>query len=85
MENSHPLDRFTTSPITYNKKYKGKFNLHDIHDEEKSVHIGHDVWIGEGVTLKRGVRVGTGAVIGYGALVTKDAPRALLLLGYQHV
>lgn len=81
MENNHPLDRFTTSPITYHKKYKGKFNLHDIHDEEKSVHIEHDVWIGESVTLKRGIRVGTGAVIGYGALVTKNVPPYSVVAG----
>lgn len=43
-------------------------------EEEKSVHIGNDVWIGDRVTIMPGVHIGNGCIIAAGAVVTKDVP-----------
>ena len=43
-------------------------------EEEKTVHIGNDVWIGSNVIVVDGVTIGDGAIIAAGAVVTKDVP-----------
>ncbi len=70
---NHPLDRVSTHPFTYHKKY-GFVNesekiagITDI----KTV-IGNDVWIGANVTILAGLTIGDGAVLGANSLVTKD-------------
>lgn len=79
MGDEHPLDRFTTSRITYGKEYEhlpiySAFSL-----KPKFSIIGNDVWIGENVTLKRGITIGDGAVIATGSIVTKDVePYAII-------
>lgn len=75
---NHPLDRVSTHPFFYLKK----FGLISADREEViagvpkngKITIGHDVWIGRDVTLLTGVTVGHGAVIAAGAVVTKDVP-----------
>lgn len=81
MENNHPLDRYTTSPITYASKFKHLFNQKHIQDKEKRVEVGNDVWIGENVTLKREIKIGDGSVIGYGSIVTKDVEPYSIVAG----
>lgn len=78
----HPVERFTTSSITYDSQF---CISRDIKDEnilsqanniisKVNVNIGNDVWIGEGATLKRNITIGNGAVIAANSLVTKDVP-----------
>uniref|UniRef100_UPI0029823764 CatB-related O-acetyltransferase n=1 Tax=Photobacterium leiognathi TaxID=553611 RepID=UPI0029823764 len=72
MGDDHPLDRFTTSIVTYNNKYRNLFKQIDFSPNPKKVHIGNDVWVGEGVIFKRGVTIGDGAIIACGSIVTRD-------------
>lgn len=69
----HPLDRVSTHPFTYNKRYGyvDRDGALDGIGDPRTV-IGHDVWIGANATILAGVTVGNGAVIGAHALVTKD-------------
>lgn len=79
MGDEHPLDRFTTSIVTYSKKYKNLFKQIDFSPKTKSIDIGNDVWVGEGVIFKRGVTIGDGAIIACGTIVTKDvAPYSIV-------
>ncbi|WP_086981674.1 CatB-related O-acetyltransferase [Vibrio aphrogenes] len=72
MGDDHPLDRYTTSRVTYGQEYLDIMPITQFTSKEKLVTIGNDVWIGENVTLKRGVAIGDGAVIATGSIVTKD-------------
>lgn len=73
----HPLDCFTTSPITYEYEFLGgnaqPFPLKSIKANQKLI-IGNDVWIGQNVSLRAGITVGDGAVIAANAVVVKDVP-----------
>lgn len=72
----HPIERFTSSPITYNP------SIFCSHLELKTrpiipgstIVIQNDVWIGQHVTLKPGITIGNGAVIAANSVVTKDVP-----------
>ena len=82
----HPLNRFTTSAISYATNSKtdivplatglveGTFEPIAFPQEPRKVSIGHDVWIGDNVTVKAGIQIGNGSVVGHGSLVTKDVP-----------
>ncbi|MDC5822021.1 CatB-related O-acetyltransferase [Vibrio europaeus] len=72
----HPIERITTSPITYCNLFgvnKGKIQTYSSPEEDKLI-IGNDVWIGQNVTLKPGITISDGAVIAANAVVTKDVP-----------
>ncbi len=76
---SHPTDRLSTHPFTYENIFMSPFRsdsncLLPYSDKIKPTIIGHDVWIGSGVKIKSGVRIGNGCVIGAGSVVTKDIP-----------
>ena len=76
----HPIERFTTSSITYDTWspiFKGDFRLHKTSAPppwNNEVIIENDVWIGANVTLKKGVTLHTGCVVGANSLVTHDVP-----------
>ena len=82
----HPIDRFTTSPISYtlnsssanvplnSEEVQGDFQAIPYKQKPAGVTIGNDVWIGENATFKPGVVVGDGAVIATGSIITKDVP-----------
>lgn len=82
----HPMERFTTSPISYTLNTsqmqvplacgteEGNFQAVPYRQKLAKVTIGNDVWIGDYVTFKPGVVVGDGAVVATGAIVTKDVP-----------
>lgn len=86
MYGNHPVDRFTTSMLTYDSKVTA-FNDY-LTDNNASVDfvknpiqnscpivIGNDVWVGQDVRfVSTGVTVGDGAIIAGGSLVTKDVP-----------
>lgn len=81
---NHPIDRFTTSSVSYDNRanicrdlledsnFKQKENPNISND--KSIVIGNDVWIGSKVTLSRGIKINDGAIIASGSIVTKDVP-----------
>lgn len=74
---SHPLGRFSTSPLFYRKNNPLKCSLVDDDKsivEYKQVSIGSDVWVGARTVILDGVSIGHGAVIAAGAVVTKDVP-----------
>ncbi len=76
----HPIERFTTSTVTYSKypfilSDWGALKQVEFNGEsEDPITIGNDVWIGGDVILKPGITIGDGAVIAQNALVTKDIP-----------
>ena len=75
----HPLEHFSTSPLTYSpvngiSKLLGHLNYDLKFKETGHVNIGADVWIGARVIIMDGVSIGIGAVIGANTVVTKDIP-----------
>lgn len=82
----HPVDRFTTSNISYSKNpahmnvpiaagtETGNFQAIPYKPLLTGVQIQNDVWIGEDVTCKQGIVIGDGAIIAARAVVTKDVP-----------
>ena len=72
----HPIERITTSPISYCNIFginNGQVPIFPFHESTKLV-IGNDVWIGQNVTLKPGITISDGAIIAANAVVTKDVP-----------
>ena len=70
----HPIERITTSPITYCDLFgvnSGQVKTYS-YPEAGTLNIGNDVWIGQNVTLKPGITIGDGAIIAANAVVTKD-------------
>lgn len=82
----HPIERFTTSAISYSSNpihgnvplaagtEEGDFQAITYKQKIHRVSIENDVWIGEDVTMKPGITIGNGAVVATGAVVTKDVP-----------
>jgi acetyltransferase-like isoleucine patch superfamily enzyme len=76
--NQHPLDRFTTSTISYtnvdfpNSVFENQ--LGRLNSIDQTITIKNDVWIGADAVLKPGITIGNGAVIAANAVVTKDVP-----------
>lgn len=93
IEAGHPLDRFTTSNITYveNNVALNQFSIDQNKDFSTSrinkadnlpIVIGNDVWIGQDVRFSsKGITVGDGAVIAAGSIVTKDVPPYAVVAG----
>ncbi len=81
---AHPLERFSTSSVTYDDIFKitEDFNASETFVQKPwekglndvTIEIGNDVWIGDGVILGRKVKIGHGAVIATGSILTKDVP-----------
>jgi len=90
----HPISRFTTANITYDRQaitnaqffrdYPEIENFQVNNNEPKNglgVTIGNDVWIGEDVTIARGVTIGDGAILAAKALITRDVPPYAIMGG----
>ncbi len=79
----HPIHRFTTHPITTERKYGfiEKELAEEYLQESNLITIGNDVWIGSNVIILPPVNISTGAVIGAGAVVTKDVPPYAVVVG----
>jgi virginiamycin A acetyltransferase len=77
---NHPLDRVSTHPFTYSRKYgyvASDQAVQGVSDAKTT--IGHDVWIGANVTVLAGVSIGNGAVLGANSVVTDDvAPYSIV-------
>ena len=90
---NHPIDRFTTSSltysfnsITYNTYLKDNgLEFPPVPSPKVSVKpliIGNDVWIGSNVTFSsKGIKVNDGAVIAANTVVTKDVPPYSVVAG----
>lgn len=82
MGSKHPIERFSSSAITYDDKFipfrkalakgGGLVQVENQHLKLRDIKIGNDVWIGANVTLTPGITIGDGAVIAAHAVVTKD-------------
>ncbi|KXF82021.1 hypothetical protein ATN88_18790 [Enterovibrio coralii] len=71
----HPLDRFTTSNISYDPTFGiSSPCILPFESNSRAIKIKNDVWIGADVTIKRGVTINNGAVIAAHSVVTKDVP-----------
>ncbi|HIF9188418.1 CatB-related O-acetyltransferase [Photobacterium damselae] len=74
---NHPLQRFTTSSITYDKgifpNISETLKIKEILPPPKTT-IKNDVWIAENVLIKNGIVINDGAVIAANSVVTKDVP-----------
>lgn len=93
MQGSHPVDRFTTSMLTYdrfNSAYSDYLNDFDktFNHSPSTVKnggpliVGNDVWIGQNVRfVPKGVTIGDGAIVAGEALVTKDVPPCAVVGG----
>lgn len=84
---SHPIERLTMHPFTYDPFYEhhaqavhGVDWIRQPYDKwSKPITIGNAVWIGLDVTFGSGVHIGDGAVVASHALVTKDvAPYSIV-------
>lgn len=80
---THPLDRFSTSPLFYHRK--NTFGIELVHADDfqdyQPIAIGNDVWVGARATILDGIKIGNGAVIATGAVVTKDVPPYAIVAG----
>ncbi len=66
---NHPIERFSSSAIFYNKALG--YNVKDV--LRHNLVIEDDVWIGLNAIITCGCkRIGRGAIIGAGSIVTKD-------------
>ena len=78
---NHPMNLFTTHPITYDTWCAGASKERKF-TEEPSLRVGHGVWFGSNSVVLSGCKtIGNGAVIGAGAVVTKDVPPYAIVVG----
>lgn len=87
----HPVERFTTSPLTYGRNsqlFRAYFQAEGITDwefldnpQKPDPVIGNDVWIGKNTALMPGITIGDGAVVASNAVVTKDVPAYAIVGG----
>lgn len=95
MGSAHPMDRFTTSLISYYDRpdasnpmsagVEGIFEKTSWKEKRNSIVIGNDVWIGNDVILKPGITIGDGAVIAARSIITKDVEPYMVMGGIQKV
>lgn len=91
MSHSHPLDRFTTSSITYGDWTTIDVLPREVLGGEPMRLVGNrtiplpivenDVWIGQDVLLARGIVLGNGCVLGGASVVTKSVPPYAIVAG----
>lgn len=76
----HPLDRFTTHPLSWgggrsrfrNAAYDALADLALALDPHKRTIIGSDVWIGAKAIVRQGCHIANGSVVAAGSVVTAD-------------
>ena len=77
----HPMNLFTTHPITYDTYTSGAKEKRQFGDIP-SITIGHGVWFGQNSVVLSGCKkIGNGAVIGAGSVVTHDVPPYAIVVG----
>lgn len=95
MGSAHPMNRFTTSLISYYDRpdvsnpmsigVEGTFEKIAWKEKRNPIIIGNDVWIGNDVLIKPGVTIGNGAVIAARSIITKDVAPYMVIGGVQKV
>lgn len=60
---------------------KDKDRLDSLHEYDKNVVVGEDVWLAANVTLLPGVTIGRGAIVGAGSVVRYDVPPYAIVAG----
>lgn len=80
---NHPLNLFTTHPITYDTWCAGANGKHTPSGSSScGITIGHGVWVGQYASILAGCKtIGNGAVIGAGSVVTHDVPPYAIVVG----
>ena len=81
---NHPLNIFTTHPITYDTWSAGANGKYTFPYQGGShgIDIGNGVWVGQNAVILSGCKnIGNGAVIGAGAVVTHDVPPYAIVVG----
>lgn len=58
-----------------------KNELDSLHEYDKDVVVGEDVWLGANSTLLSGVNIGRGAIVGAGTVVRTDVPPYAIVAG----
>jgi acetyltransferase-like isoleucine patch superfamily enzyme len=84
-----PLERFSTSPFTYNEGEEpaifldtwGEFRREPYRPVHRPLKIGNDVWIGDDVLLNDGITIANGAVILDRTTVLNDIPAYSIAAG----
>lgn len=77
----HPMNLFTTHPITYDIYSSGAAKQRHF-GEKPSLNIGHGVWFGKNSIVLSGCKsIGNGAVIGAGSVVTHNVPPYAIVVG----
>lgn len=70
---NHPLDNFTTHPISFNPIMGYPYRTCSV--KTTVLQIGNDVWLGQNsIILPSCNEIGDGAVVAAGAVVTRDVP-----------
>jgi acetyltransferase-like isoleucine patch superfamily enzyme len=79
---NHPLERISTHPFSYSKKYNlvDDDTVFSSQITTKTI-IGNDVWIGANAIILAGVNIGDGAVVGANSLVTRDVESYSVVMG----
>lgn len=95
MGSAHPMNRFTTSLISYYDRpdvsnpmsigVEGTFEKIAWKEKRNPIIIGNDVWIGNDVLIKPGVTIGNGAVIAARSIITKVVAPYMVIGGVQKV
>ncbi|WP_203641770.1 CatB-related O-acetyltransferase [Levilactobacillus andaensis] len=90
---NHPMDRFSTSIVTYesdsaainayrNQQTSEFTEIAESQHLDQPVIIGNDVWIGQDVTFSSGgLAINDGAVVAANSVVTKDVPPYAVVAG----
>lgn len=60
---------------------KDKDRLDSLHEYDKNIIVGEDVWLAANVTLLSGVTIGRGAIVGAGSVVRYDVPPYAIVAG----
>ena len=77
----HPMNLFTTHPITYDT-YSAKSSKQRSFGDIPSLYVGHGVWFGQNSVVLSGCKnIGNGAIIGAGSVVTHDVPPYAIVVG----
>lgn len=77
----HPMNLFTTHPITYDGHRAGANGIYPP-PSGHSLTVGHGVWFGSNSVVLSGCKtIGNGAVIGAGSVVTHDVPPYAIVVG----
>ena len=78
----HPMDLFTTHPITYDIYNSGASEQRNFSKGQNYLNVGHGVWFGaDSIVLSGCKTIGNGAVIGAGSVVTHDVPPYAVVVG----